>query len=85
MTFIDEPSVTVVEVGKRVGQTMDDVKAEAAELGLFIGPNWTHEAALSTRDAFSLVDGSARRNHGHDRAWSYHQAALLRRFGSVRR
>ena len=35
MTFIEEPSVTVVEIAKRLNLTPDEVKAEAAALSMF--------------------------------------------------
>jgi hypothetical protein len=75
-TFIEEPSVTVVEVAKRAGQTLDEVQAEAAVLNLYVGENWAHEPALAARDAYALVDGSARRNLEHENAWQSHTVAL---------
>jgi hypothetical protein len=35
MTVIEEPAVTVVEVAKRCGKTVAELKAEAAELNIF--------------------------------------------------
>jgi hypothetical protein len=36
-TFIEEPTVPLAEVAKRAGLTVDDVQAEATELGFYIG------------------------------------------------
>jgi hypothetical protein len=74
--FIDEPCVTITEVAKRTNLTVDEVKAECAALNMFIGVDWKHEEALSTRDAYVLVDGSARRNLEHQNAFQAHLAAL---------
>ena len=54
------------------------MKAEAESLGLFVGLDWAHEPALSARDAYQLVDGSARRNLEHENAWHAHTVALER-------
>ena len=43
MTFIEEASTTVAEIAKRVGLTVDEVNAEAAGLGMFVGVDWKHE------------------------------------------
>src|SRR5829696_7294462 len=74
--FIEEPTVTVAEVAKRVGGTVDEVKAEAAALAMFIGLDWGHREAITCREAFVLVDGSARRNQDHEAAFRAHMAAL---------
>jgi hypothetical protein len=76
VTFIEEVAVPVVEVAKRAGLTPDEVRAEAAALNMFIGEDWRHEPALSARDAFVLLDGSARRNRDHELAWRQHTIAL---------
>jgi hypothetical protein len=75
MTFIEEVAVPIVEVAKRANLTVDEVKAEAAQLGMFVGEDWRHQEALSARDAFSLVDGSARHNLDRENAWRAHNAA----------
>ena len=75
-TLIEGPAANVAEIAKRAGLTIDEVKVEAAALGLFVGLNWAHEAALATQDAFVLVDGSARRNLEHRAAWEAHSRAL---------
>jgi hypothetical protein len=74
--FIDEPCVTITEVAKRAGLTVDEVQAEAAELGMYVGHDWKHEPALAARDAYALVDGSARRKLEHQNAFQAHLAAL---------
>ena len=74
--FIEDPAVTVAEVAKRVGGTVDEVKAECAALGMFIGLDWGHREAISCREAYVLVDGSARRNQDHENAFRAHMAAL---------
>ena len=76
--FIEEPTVTVAEVAKRVGRPVDEVKAEATALAMFIGLDWGHREAISCREAYVLVDGSARRNQDHDVAFRAHMAALDR-------
>jgi hypothetical protein len=65
MTFIEEASVSLTDVAKRAGLTVDEVKAEAAALNMFVGEDWKHQEALSAKDAFVLLDGSARRNLEH--------------------
>lgn len=67
MTFIEE-AVSLTDIAKRTNSTVDEVKAEAAALGMFIGVNWAHEPALSSVDAHDLVSGSARRDHDHQAA-----------------
>jgi hypothetical protein len=74
--FIEEPTVSVVDVAKRVGRTVDEVKAEAAALNMFVGLDWSHQEALATRDAYALVDGSARRDLEHQNAWHAWTVAL---------
>src|SRR5215218_6394497 len=74
--FIEEPTVTVAEVAKLVGRPVDEVKAEATALAMFIGLDWGHREAISCREAYVLVDGSARRNQDHDVAFRAHMAAL---------
>ena len=76
MTFIEEASVSLTDVAKRAGLTVDEVKAEAAALNMFVGEDWKHQEALSARDAFVLLDGSARRNLDHQTAWHAHMIAL---------
>ena len=76
MTFIEEVAVPVVEIAKRAGLTVDEVKAEAAALNMFVGEDWKHQEALSARDAFVLLDGSARRNLDRETAWHAHNAAF---------
>jgi hypothetical protein len=68
----------VAEVARRANLTPDEVKAEAAVLGMFVGEGWDHQEALSTRDAYALVDGSGRRNLEHETAWRAHVEALER-------
>src|SRR5215213_8369891 len=74
--FIEEPTVTVAEVAKLVGRPVDEVKAEATALNMFIGHDWAHREAISCREAYVLVDGSARRNQDHEAAFRAHMAAL---------
>src|SRR5829696_9631597 len=76
--FIEDPAVTVAEVAKRVGGTVDEVKAECTALGMFVGLDWGHREAVSCREAYVLVDGSARRNQDHESAFRAHMAALER-------
>src|SRR5829696_4144048 len=76
--FIEEPTVTVAEVAKRVGGTVDEVKAEATALAVLIGVDWGHREAVSCREAFLLVDGWARKNRDHEDAFRAHMAALDR-------
>ena len=76
MTFIEEVAVSLTDVAKRAGLTVDEVKGEAAQLGMFIGEDWRHQEALSAKDAFMLLDGSARRNLDRENAWHAHMAAL---------
>jgi hypothetical protein len=76
MTFIEEASVSLTDVAKRAGLTVDEVKAEAAALNMFVGEDWKHQEALSAKDAFVLLDGSARRNMEHQNAFQTHVAAL---------
>src|SRR5215213_11853004 len=76
--FIEEPTVTVVEVAKLVGRPVDEVKAEATALAMFIGLDWGHREAVSCREAYVLVDGSARRTQDHEAAFRAHMAALGR-------
>jgi hypothetical protein len=76
MTFIEEASVSLTDVAKRAGLTVDEVKAEAAALNMFVGEDWKHQEALSAKDAFVLLDGSARRNLDRENAWHAHTAAL---------
>src|SRR5215207_2922188 len=75
-TFLEEPAVSVVEVARRAGQTAEEVETEAAALGFFVDLDWKHEEALTTKDAYALVDGSARRNLEHETAWRSHAEAL---------
>jgi hypothetical protein len=49
--FIEEPCVSLVELAKRVGRTVDEVRSEAAALNMFVGLDWSHQEALATRDA----------------------------------
>src|SRR5688500_11732164 len=74
--FIEEPCVTITEVAKRAKLTVDEVKAECAALNMFVGVDWKHEEALAARDAYVLVDGSARREQEHQNAFQAHIAAL---------
>jgi hypothetical protein len=76
MTFIEEVAVSLTDVAKRAGLTVDEVKAEAAALNMFVGEDWRHQEALSAKDAFMLLDGSARRNLERENAWHAHMAAL---------
>jgi hypothetical protein len=76
MTFIDETAVPLVDVAKRAGLTVDEVKAEAAALNMFVGEDWRHQEALAARDAFTLLDGSARNILDHENAWRAHTLAL---------
>src|SRR5829696_1201387 len=76
MTVFIEDSITLAEVAKRVGQTVETVKAEATALNMFIGLDWGHREAISCREAYVLVDGSARRNQDHENAFRAHMAAL---------
>jgi len=41
MTFIEDPAVAVVDVAKRAGLTADELRSEAADLGLFVGVDWS--------------------------------------------
>jgi hypothetical protein len=75
MTFIEEVAVPVVEVAKRAGLTVDELRTEASALNMFIGEDWKHQEALSAKDAFVLLDGSARRNLDRETAWRAHNAA----------
>jgi hypothetical protein len=76
MTFIEEVAVPIVEVAKRANLTIDELRAEAAALNMFVGEDWRHQEALSAKDAFVLLDGSARRNHDRENAWRAHTAAV---------
>jgi hypothetical protein len=67
--FIEEPCVSLVELAKRVGRTVDEVRSETAALNMFVGLDWSHQEALATGDAYALVDGSARRDLEHQNAW----------------
>src|SRR5215203_5468572 len=74
--FMEGAAVSVADVAKRAGLTVEEVQAEAAALGLFVGLDWAHQSALSTQDAFVLLDGSGRRNLEHRDAWLAHTRAL---------
>src|SRR5829696_6359942 len=74
--FIEEPTVTVAEVAKLVGRPVDEVKAEATALAVFIGHDWGHREAISCREAYVLVDGSARRNQDHENLFRGYMASL---------
>jgi hypothetical protein len=74
--FIEEPTATLTEIAKRAKLTPAEVRAEAEQLGMFVGVNWAGEDSLSTKDAHRLVDGSARRDQEHQNAFQAHIAAL---------
>ena len=76
--FIEEPTVTVAEVARLVGRPVGEVKAECAALSVFVGLDWAHREAISCREAYVLVDGSARRTQDHEAAFRTHMAALGR-------
>jgi hypothetical protein len=54
MTFIEDPSVTVVDVAKRLNLTPDEVKAEAAALLVWIG-NMSRRCRPGTRMRWLVV------------------------------
>ena len=57
---------------------MDEVRAKAEQLHLFVGTDWRQQAALSTVDAEQLVSGQARTNFDHQNAWLAYQDSLQR-------
>jgi hypothetical protein len=75
-SFIEEPTATVAEIAKRIGKTAEEVEAEASDLQIFIGENWAQQPAMSAKDAYTLVTGSARADRDQQRAWQAHLAAL---------
>lgn len=67
--------VRLDEVAEVSGRRLEEIRAECAELDLFIYEDWAGRPALNEDDARGLVSGNARRTHEHWKAWGAHQAA----------
>jgi hypothetical protein len=71
---MSDPMVTVAEIAAATGRKADDVEREAADLGMFVKPDWAGRAALPVAEARELVSGDRRRTLEHERAWAQHLA-----------
>ncbi len=65
MMELIEAAVSLADVAKATKSTVTKVEADARELALFVGSNWSGQPALSVVDAHALVSGSARRDQDH--------------------
>jgi hypothetical protein len=74
--FIEEPCVSVVEVAKRVGQTVDEVKAGGRRTQSVYWCGLGACGGTGRAGPYALVDGSARRDQEHRDAWYRHTVAL---------
>lgn len=70
--------VRLGEVAEVSGRRVEEIRAECAELGLFIHEDWAGRPALNEDDARALVSGNARGTHEHWKAWQAHMAAVER-------
>lgn len=78
MNVYIEGAVTVADLASAAKTTEPKVRAECAELGLFIGADWAGRPAVSEADARSLVSGQAREAREQDAAWRAHIDATER-------
>jgi hypothetical protein len=75
-TSVSEYLVPLTEVAKVTGRTVLKVRAECAELNMFIRDDWAGRPAISEKNARALVNGTARRAQEHERALSEHLRAV---------
>jgi hypothetical protein len=73
--YIEGPTVTVAELAAAVKRTEPKVRADCADLGLFVGVDWAGRPAIAEGDAHGIASGRLRERHEHDVAWRGHQAA----------
>ena len=66
----DGARVTIRELAAALNRKLEQVEAEAAALGMFVGPDWSGQPSLPVADAKGLASGEARRNLKDDRAWN---------------
>jgi hypothetical protein len=65
--------ITIRELAAAMGCKPDQVKAEAAELGMLVTPDRAGRSSLSVADARGLTTGEVRRLLEHNWAWERHQ------------
>jgi hypothetical protein len=70
--------VPLADVAKVTHRTVDEVRAECAGFGFFIGIDWAGRPGIDEQEAHQLVTGEARRAREHDAAWAAHLADCAR-------
>ena len=76
MTTLIENAVALADIARVMKTTTTRVEADARDLNLFVGPNWSGKPALSVTDAAALVSGDARRANDHSRAHARWRASI---------
>lgn len=75
---MNEVLVTLAEIAAARGRKAGAVRAECAELGLFVREDWAGRPAITVDEARALVSGSARRAREDQRARAGVKAACAR-------
>jgi len=75
MTELIEASASVADVAKVLKSTPTKVEADARDLNLYVGHDWSGKPAISVTDAHGLVSGATRRDRDHEARWRAHLAA----------
>lgn len=73
-TTLIPDGVALSAVAKVLKTTPARAEAQARELDVFIGQDWSGQAAVAVVDAAGMVSGATRRDRDHDVAWRQHVA-----------